>query len=364
VRQWVLGLCVVVVATLALLGWHYWAPQESAQGRPPQVQNVHVVTPQLQRVEDRIRAVGTLSAREEITVTSEVNGRVVALNYRTGQAVAAGALLVQLDDRQARADLQVVEARLEDARRQLRRAQQLRSSNSVSQSRVDELRTAVDVAAAERNAAAVRVSNHRIEAPFAGVVGLRDLSPGAYVESGDPLTTLDAIDPMELRFSVPERYLGQLREGLALQAESSAWPDRVFNGVLAELDTRIDPLSRSLRVRALIDNDEQLLRSGQFMSVQLTLRAREALVIPEQAVLLRADEQYLFVVQGEQAERRTVQLGAREPGFVEVASGLAAEDQVIVTAQDRLSSGDRIQILPGLENAIPPNRLQAEESAP
>ncbi|MBV0934682.1 efflux RND transporter periplasmic adaptor subunit [Marinobacterium weihaiense] len=363
-KHWLTGLSVVVLAALLLLGWQYLTPPSGdAQTRAPRVQSVHVVMPEHQAVEDRIRAVGTLRAREAITVSSEVSGRVVTLAFRTGQEVSRGDLLVQLDDRQARADLQVAEARLDDARRQLRRAQQLRGSNSIAQSRVDELRTAVDVAVAERNAAAVRLDNHRIEAPFAGVVGLRELSAGAYVESGDTLTTLDAVDPMELRFAIPERYLGQLKPGLSLQADSAAWPDRSFIGTLSELDTRVDPLSRSLKVKALIDNPQRLLRSGQFMSVQLVLRAREALVVPEQAVLLRGDEQYLFVVGDEgKAQRRRVALGARKPGWVEIRSGLTADEQVIVTAQDRLSSGDALRILEGRDNAIPPNRLTGTEA--
>lgn len=361
-RQWITGLSIVVIVALTLLGWHYWTPSSTSQGRPQRVQAVHVVTPERQRVEDRIRAVGTLSARDAVTVTSEVNGRIVALAYRAGQIVGRGDLLVQLDDRQARADLHVAEARLADARRQLRRARQLRGSNSIAQSRVDELRTAVDVAEAEHNAAAVRLDNHRIAAPFAGVVGLRELSQGAYVESGDPLTTLDAVDPMELRFSIPERYLGQLKPGLMLQAQSAAWPDRAFNGTLSELDTRIDPLSRSLRVKALIDNHERLLRPGQFMSVQLTLQAREALVVPEQAILLRGDEQYLYVVHEDTAERRSVRLGVRKPGWVEVSAGLEAGELVVVTAQDRLSSGAPVTVLTERENAIPPNRLGSGEA--
>ena len=353
-KQWLTGFLVLAIAVVAAVTWHQLVPAEQQQGRQKQPQAVHVVQPRIETVRDRIEATGTLRSREEVVITSEVSGRIVALNFHTGQHVEKGQLLVQLDDRQAQADLAVAAARLEDARRQLRRARQLRSSNSISQSQVDELITAVDVAEAEYQAARVRAENHRIEAPFAGVVGLREFSPGAYIESGDPLTTLDADGEMELTFSVPERFISQLKPGLPVSGITSSWPDEIFQGELAELDTRVDSLSRTLKARALIDNSDGRLRPGQFMSVRLTLRQRQALVVPEQAVLLQGNERYLFVVTDENtAERRSVALGSREPGVVEILSGVTARDRVVITAQDRLSSGDAVQILEGSEDAIP-----------
>jgi len=362
VKQWLIGLLVLVIAVVAALTWHQLVPAEQQQGRQKQPQAVHVIQPRVETVRDRIEATGTLRSRKEVVITSEVSGRIVALDFNTGQRVEQGQRLVQLDDRQARADLAVAAARLEDARRQLNRARQLRRSNSISQSQVDELLTAVDVAQAEYEAAKVRAENHRINAPFTGVVGLREFSPGAYIESGDPLTTLDADGEMELTFAVPERFIGQLKPGLPVSGITSSWPDEVFRGELAELDTRVDPLSRTLKVRALIDNRDGRLRPGQFMSVRLTLRQRQALVVPEQAVLLQGNERYLFVVtDAKTAERRSVRLGSREPGLVEILSGIDAQDRVVITAQDRLSSGDEVQTLEGTENAIPASDLAGQE---
>lgn len=362
-KQWLIGFTLVAAVALGAWFWHQLVPVEQSQGRPKRPQTVHVLQPSIETVRDRIEAVGTLRSRDAVVITSEVNGRIVALDFTTGERVEKGQRLVQLDDRQARADLEVAEARLADARRQLRRAEQLRSSNSISQSQVDALRTAVNVAEAERQAARVRAENHRIDAPFAGVVGLRELSPGAYVESGDSLTTLDASAEMELTFAVPERFIGQLQAGQPVSGVTASWPDRVFAGELVELDTRIDPLSRTLKVRALIDNSEGRLRPGQFMSVRLTLRQRQALVVPEQAVLLQGDERYLFVANAENtAERRSVELGSREPGKVEILTGVSADDRVVITAQDRLSSGDALQILDGADSAIPDTEPVGQES--
>ncbi|WP_318998746.1 efflux RND transporter periplasmic adaptor subunit [Marinobacter sp.] len=337
---------ITLVAVVGAVAYYqFGGGDEVAQGRQKRASPVNVVAPARAEVQDRVAAVGTLQSREAVALTSEVNGRVVAINFAPGDRVERGQLLVQMDDRQARVELRVAEAQYADARRQFERASTLRSNNSISQAQVDALQTTLDVAEAQRDAARTRLDDHRIEAPFAGSVGLVDLSIGAYVNIGDTIATLDATDPMELAFSVPERYLGQISLGQRLNARTAAFPDRVFEGSLAELGTRLDELSRSLPVRAVIANPDNRLRPGQFMSVSLTLQERQALVVPEQAVLVQGAKAFVFVADQDQARRIEVTLGAREPGMVEVVTGLDASDSVIVTGQDRLSSGDRITVV-------------------
>jgi len=223
------------------------------------------------------------------------------------------------------------------------------------------LRTAADVLQAQRVAAKVNLENHRIIAPFAGVIGLSGISLGAYVTAGTRLATLDSTLRMELNFSVPERYLGQLKVGLAVQGESPAYPGQAFDGELVALDSRVSELSRSLAVRALIDNADGRLRPGQFMSASLTLQQRQSLVIPEQAVILRGDNSYVFVAEDGIARRLTVSLGARLPGQVEVTAGLEEGTEVIVTGQDRLSSGERVS--PNPDAQLPANRFISSADA-
>lgn len=356
-KQWLVAVLVLGVAIAGSWGWQQLSlGTAETQVRERQATAVAVVHPQPDQVRDVIRAVGSLRASQAVELTTEVSGRVVEVRLGAGRKVAEGELLVRLDERQARADLAEIEARLADARRQLERATQLRSRNSVAQSQVDELRTAVDVALAQRQAAQVRLENHSIRAPFAGVVGLSDITVGTYVTAGTSITTLDATEEMELAFSVPEKFLGQVYLGQEVHGESPAYPGRVFHGQLAELGSRVDELSRTLPVRALIDNHEGLLRPGQFMSATLTLAQREALVIPEQALLVRGGDHYVFVVRDGQAHRVAVEPGARKPGLVEVVSGLQPEDQVIVTGQERLSSGDPVRVLEGKPD-LPQNRF-------
>lgn len=356
-KQWLIAVVLVaVVAAGAGIYLNLESGDSGQGGGEAQASAVNVVTPERQRVRDTVGAVANLRALNSVELTTEVSGRVMELNLQPGAAVAQGAVLLRLDDRQARADLAVIEAQLADARRQYERAQRLRVNNSISQSQVDELRTAVDVAIAQREAARVRLQNHRIEAPFAGVVGLSDISVGAFLQAGTTITTLDTNDRMELNFAVPERFIGQVRIGQRVRATSPAFPGETFEGELIELATRINELSRTLSVRALIDNSEGRLRPGQFMSASLTLQEREGLVIPEQAVMIRGDQKYVFVAEDGVARRVSVRTGSRMPGLVEVVDGLEAEDQVVVTGQDRLSTGDRLRLLES-DLAIPDNRF-------
>lgn len=348
-KQWMTAFCIALLAILAAGGYQYFGggSADAGPGRAKRVSNVNVVKPVEDQVRDVVVAVGTLQAQRAIELTSEVNGRIVELNFEPGEPVAKGQLLVRLDDRQARADLRVAQAQYDDARRQYDRARSLQARNSISQSQVDELRTAMEVADAQRASAQTRLEDHRIEAPFAGVAGLRDVTVGAYLNEGDSIATLDAIDQLDLTFSIPERYLGQISRGQHLTALTSAFPDQPFDGTLTELGTRVNELSRALPVKALVANPDRKLRPGQYMSVNLTLRQRRALVIPEQAVLVQGNNAYVFVADQNAARRVEVTLGARKPGIVEVVSGVSADDSVIVTGQDRLSSGDAIQVVEG-----------------
>lgn len=356
-KQWMIALGLMFLAGGGIFAWNKLGQEtvvENQSQRPPS--KVNVVSPAMDLVTDSVSAVGSLRARDQISLTTELSGRVAELNLNAGSRVARGDLLLRLDDRQARADLEVAKAMLADARRQLARAQSLQSNNSISQSQVDELRTAADVANARLASAETRVDNHRIEAPFEGVIGLNDISIGAYLSAGTEVATLDSTRRMELGFAISEKFLGQIRLGQVVEGHTPAYPGERFTGELVELGTRINELSRTLPVRALLNNPDGKLRPGQFMAASLTLRQREALIIPEQAVMIRGDETYVFVANDGIARRMSVGLGTRSPGIVEVASGLSLEDQVIVTGQDRLSSGDRIEVVEDMA-AIPDNRF-------
>lgn len=342
-RQGVLALILLLLAAAG--SYTLWkTPAKTAErpSRPPAI--VNAVQPRQDRVVDVLEAVGTTRARQSVSIVSEVDGRILDLPVAEGQQVEAGMLLLRLDERQARAGLAVVLAQQQDARAKLQRARQLRSSNSISPAELDELTTTLAVADAQVQAARSALENLQISAPFRGVLGLFNAEAGSYVKAGEVITTLDGSGTMELVFSVPERWIGRLSRGQRLDALNDAWPEQVFTGKLQQFDSRVDPVTRSLQVRALLDNPAARLRPGQFMQVKLHLAERQGWLIPEQAVLMQGNERYVFVVEDGVALRKSLQLGIRQPGHIEVLGGLPPDARVIVNGNARLKAGDPVQV--------------------
>lgn len=346
-KQWLLGLLILLAAIAG--SWYLLQPAEETADdqQAGRSSNVNVVQPRQGEIEDRLEAVGSTSARNSVDIASEVDGRIVELHFSEGQAVEQNQVLVTFDQRQARADLQVAEARLTDAQAKYDRATLLQNSQSIAAATVDELRASLAIARANIQAARTRLDNLQITAPFDGVVGLRDVSVGAYLNAGDTITTLDSLAQMQMRFDVPQRFISQLQLGQEVEigAGASAGAGERFNGEITELGSRVDPLSRTLTAQARIENPDGRIRPGQFLNVSVTLRSRSALLIPEQAVLTRGRDKFVFIDEDGQARRRALTLGSRQAGQVEVIEGLESADRVIITGQDNLDDGDRLRIL-------------------
>lgn len=361
-KQILAALAILGLATLGM--WLLWPEGESGNDEPQRGGRdtaVNTIAPERQTLADILEAVGTTTARDAVNITSEVDGRVVELRFAEGDRVEEGEVLLVLDERQARADLAVAQARHEDARDKFARAERLRPTNNISEAEFDERRSQMRVAEAELEAARTRLANRRVEAPFTGTLGLRDVSRGAYLRAGDVITTLDTIEQLDLNFSVPERFIGRLELGQTVQGRTDALPGEVFKGEVRELDSRVDQRSRSLAVRAFLDNSERLLRPGQFLNVNLRLGEREALMVPEQAVLAQGNEHYLYVVEDGKAQRRNLTLGERRPGTVEIRDGLDEHDRVIITGLGRLGDGDAVRVLEDPDVLVPTNRVLSGE---
>ncbi len=357
-HRWILAATgVVVLATgIWLLAGN---EDDGGQERGPaagQAAHVNVVTAEYELMHDRVNAVGSTRAHKAVEITSEVDARIQALHFDEGEPVNEGDLLVALDDRRARAELESAAARLDDAEAKHRRAQRLRADGNISAAEADERQAELRGARAEKARARIALDNHRIHAPFDGVVGLREKSAGAWLRAGDTVTTLDSISPMELHFAIPERYLGPIEKGRSIQARNKAWPDHVFHAEITRLGSRVDPQSRNLRMIALIDNEEARLRPGQFMTLSLTLEERRSLVIPEEALLTEGRQQYVFVAENGEARHRAIERGQRERGRVEIRSGLSQGDQVIINGQDRLRDGQAVEVGEDAEALVPRDR--------
>ncbi len=317
---------------------------------------------------DRTEALGTLRANESVVITANVTETISAIHFEDGERVARGDLLVEMTSAEENALLEEVRARVAEAERQFRRVQSLVSSGSASVSLLDERRRDLDTARASLVAVESRLKDRVVKAPFAGVVGLRNISLGALVEPGDTITTLDDDRVMKLDFPVPSVFLPSLAPGLAIEAVAPALGGRVFEGGIGNIDTRVDPVTRSVQVRALIPNDDRLLRPGLLMRVELLRNPRDGLAIPEEALMPRGERQYVLVLaEGEDgetlAERREIGIGARRPGQVEVVSGLRVGERVITHGADKAKPGEAVSVLAVDDGSRSLAQMLASESA-
>jgi len=199
-----------------------------------------------------------------------------------------------------------------------------------------------------------QIADRRIIAPFSGMVGLRRISPGALVEPGTLITTLDKTDTMKLDFTVPETYAGTLRPGLAVAGRSNAFPDRDFEGAVAMVDSRIDPVTRSVAVRALLPNPAGDLKPGMLMTVVLERNPRESVAIPERAIVPVGDSRSVFSVVDGVARRKVVVTGRRVPGFIEVKEGLKAGDLVVTDGVLSIQDGADVEVAGRFEGPVAP----------
>jgi membrane fusion protein (multidrug efflux system) len=292
---------------------------------------------------NQISAVGTARANEAVDITSKTSNIVTRVRFADGQAVRAGDVLVELDSAQARADLAVAQAAVTESTAQFKRSQELLTTQALSKSQFDQLTATKQANEARLAAARARLEDTVIRAPFSGRVGLRRVSVGSLINPGATITSLDDTSVIKLDFSVPENLVASLRTGLAVAAVSNAYPGRKFSGTVASIDSRVDPTSRSVSVRALLPNKDAALRPGMFLTVDLSSAQRTALVIPEEALVPEQSSQFVFVVDGGNAVKREVSIGTRRPGSVEVVAGLKSGERVVVEGTIRVRDGGPVR---------------------
>jgi len=314
-------------------------------------QQAPVIAKKVTRVSMPMQAesLGTTMANESINITSKLSERISRIRFEEGQLVQANQVLVELDTDEARANLAVASADSSESRSNFQRAEELDRTKSISQSELKQLQSAMEADQARVQAATARLADLTIRAPFDGRVGLRRISAGSMVSPGTIITTLDDLDTIKLDFSLPEVLMAKLKPGLDINAASIAYPNRVFAGKVISIDTRVDPVTRSIAIRARLPNAEDLLRPGMLMSVVLTQEALDALVIPEQSLISEQSRQYVFVINQGRAEKRQVKTGRRRPGELEIVDGLAEGDLIVVEGTQRLQVGSEVEVIKELE---------------
>jgi membrane fusion protein (multidrug efflux system) len=324
------------------------AAKQSANAAPNRAEKVVAVEAAPVRIEtvlEIIRAVGTLRPNEAVVVSPEIAGRIARLPFAEGDKIEAGSVLVELDSTILRAELDKAQSDLTLAEANRKRAMTLASQGTGTLRARDEAVAAYQVAQANFALAKARLEKASIAAPLSGMIGMRAVSAGAYVSPGDRIVELADIDPIKVDFRAPELALPHLRSGQAIQVTVDALPGLTFDGEVYVIDPIVDASGRAIKLRARIPNPEGRLSPGLFARVQIVIDRREnAMIIPESAVFADGQSRYVYRVVEGRAVQTKVELGQRQPGQVEVLSGLDRDAIVVTAGHEQVRNGNRVTV--------------------
>ena len=295
-----------------------------------------------------VTAVGSLRSDESVIVRAEQSGRITALNFKEGQPVKAGQVLVQLDDSLARAELEQAKANQKLAKAKFDRAVELQQKNFISGQARDEAENALRVADATVSLAEAKLTKLVIKSPFSGTVGLRSASVGDYVKDGQDIVNLEKTDPIKVDFKVPELFQSKISVGQALSVSLDALPGKPYSGRVYAVNPQLDTAGRAVVLRAQMDNHGGALKPGMFARVRLTLAdTGDTVVVPEQSVAMQGEEQIMFKVVDGRAMRTKVEVGQRRDGKVEIVEGIGGSDTIVVAGWQRLRDGAAVRLASG-----------------
>jgi membrane fusion protein (multidrug efflux system) len=331
-----------------------WA---DAQPKPPPAMPVRAAVAKIAPAVIETGAIGTLRADESVMIRPEIAGRIAQIRFKEGQRVAQGSLLASLDAGETRAQVQSSSVQLSLEKQRLERSQDLLKKGFISQQALDEQRSTHDRAVAKLSEDRVRLAKSEIRAPFSGVAGLRQVSEGAYVAAGTDIARLEKLDPLKLDFRVPETFLAQLKGGQPVRIVVDSYPLEEFKGAIYAIEPAIDEQTRTVLVRARVANTALKLRPGMFARVQLQLGVRpNAVWIPEEAIVPRGQDSFVFRVDGGKVQLVQVRTGIRKVGEVEILQGLAGGERVVTEGTQRLGPGAAVNVMPEKPAAALPDK--------
>jgi membrane fusion protein (multidrug efflux system) len=346
-----LGLFLLAVAVLAGSGF-YWtvrnkppvaaaAPAAKGGGVP-----VKVTTVRTGPITEEISAVGTLLANESVMMRPERDGRITEIRFSEGQLVRKGDRLVLLDTAEIEAQLAAVSSELTLNRSRMKRAEELHEKKFISAQALDDAREGLNQSVARQAEVKARLDKSTVTAPFEGVAGLRQVSPGAYVKAGQDIARLEGIGTLKLDFRVPELYVGRIRQKQDVVVRLDAYADESFKGEIYAIEPAVEEASRTVLLRARVPNPGTRLKPGMFARVALVLDTRDnAVIIPEQALVPQGKDRFVYRLSDGKAVMEKVELGLRRPGEVEIRQGLSAGQTIIVDGQLRLRDGAPVTVL-------------------
>ncbi|MBA3678370.1 MAG: efflux RND transporter periplasmic adaptor subunit [Sphingosinicella sp.] len=338
------ALILAMLGLLAACG----GSEAKEKGRPPAL--VKAEPASSIRFVERIEAVGTARANEQVTLSAPVTERIVRLNFDDGGFVNRGQVLAVLAQGQENAQLNEAQARAREASQQLSRVQALKDRGFATKSNLDQQSALAAQARAQAAGARATIGDRVVTAPFSGWVSLRNISPGAVVNSGTEIATISDLTSIKLDFAVPETLLAAIRPGQTIEARSAAYPDQPFRGQIANIDPVIDPNTRAVTVRARLPNPDRKLKPGMLLTVGIETAPRLSLSVPELSVVGEGDQRFVYVVDKGAAKRVPVRTGVRMGGRVEILAGLRPGQQVVTEGVVKLSDGMKVK-LAGAHNA-------------
>lgn len=330
-------------------------PAAAKPGLPVKAETVQIL-----KVSDDVSAVGSLLAEESVIIRPEIDGRIIGLHFQEGQAVTAGTRLVTIDSTEYEAQAAAQRADLKTEEQRLARTKDLYEQKFISKDALDVQVGNVARLKAHVDEAESRTAKTAIRAPFSGILGLRQVSPGAYVKAGSDIVRLENVSSIKVDFRIPENYLSKIRPNQEISVKLDAYPGEAFTGRVYAVEPVVDERTRTIAMRARIPNNGFKLKPGMFVRVAVTLDSRpNAVIIPEEAIWPQGKSSFVYRVVDGKAALTKVEIGNRSPGTVEILKGLAANDVVITDGQIKLKDGAPVSVI-----VPPPAAAPAAPAAP
>ena len=340
-----LPLFTIIIVLISLIAYLTWPEKQVEKSQYKRFVAVKMTPVILTDFIESVEAVGTASANEQVKITSKNSDLVDEVYFSDGEKVKKGELLVTLNNQEEHAKVSELSANLLESQAHLKRLSDLLLSNATSMSLVEQQVAKTKAIEAQLLSAQAILNDTSIRAPFAGVLGFREISRGAYIDAGTIITSLDDLSQIKVDFYLPERLFTKINIDQKITAFNTAYDEKAFVGKVIAIDSRIDPKTRSMKVRAIIANPSGKLRPGMLLNISVLLQIEKIFQLPESAIIPIEDKHYVFVVNEEKALRKRIEIGRRHPGFVEISSGLIEGELVVVEGALKLRDGTAVTII-------------------
>lgn len=345
-----LPLFIILFFLIGLVSYIQWPENEQKKKKFQRVVSVKTTTAKLAGFKDSIEAIGTARANEQVLITSKYADFIEQVFFDDGQLVKKGDVLIRLNNQEESAKVSELEANLSESVAQLTRFQELLSSKATSKSLVDQQEAKTKAITAQLQSARTKLNDLSIKAPFDGVLGFREVSLGAYINAGSVITSLDDLSLIKVDFTLPERFLPTIKLGQSIIALNTAYKNQEFIGNITSIDSRVNPVTRTMKVRAEIPNKNLILRPGMLLSIEIVRQVETLLQLPESAIIPIENKHFVFVISTESgkspiATRKSIDIGRRLPGIVEVLGGLNESEHVVIEGALKLRDGINVKVI-------------------